>query len=303
MEEVAEDFVNSGLDSHSLRFIKVVPHHRDAKNRPLPKERIFISEVNEAGFEDVHSETGDLSILVITTADGEDEGAHRSVFGNVRKGKLVGRGRVKDGDEVGVRSLVDRSRGGVSLFQEILLAILVNGENSSPDIDEDRLEFDGGSLQESKDVGEDTDRESDVDCPRTEIEEFTEEDESFESMSLREEDLEDDRKLFWMPSFRDRSLFKPDLESGKLFGEESRVDVGRRRWGRERRWRLIGHCWWLWRKRVEPPLFVFEKSGELGETHVDCEIPTIPKRVIVGLRKSRDGDRGAFVEAHDSFGE
>jgi len=112
----------------------------------LSEERIFISEVNETGFKDVDSETSDLSILVVSTADGEDESAHRSMFGNVGERKLISRGRVKDGDEVSVRSLVDRSRGRVGLFQEILLAILVDGENSSPDVDEDRFEFDGGGL-------------------------------------------------------------------------------------------------------------------------------------------------------------
>jgi len=122
-------------------------------------------------------------------------------------------------------------------------------------------------------------------------------------MSLREENLEDDGELFWMPSFRYGSLFEPDFECSKLFGEECRVDVRRRRWRRERRGRLIRHSRRLWRKRVEPPLFVFEKSRELSETHVDCEIPTVPKRVIVGLRKSGDRDGGTLVEAHNSFSE
>jgi len=269
----------------------------------LSKERILVSKVDEARFEDVDSKTGDLSVSVVSTTDCEDEGAHRSVLGDVRERKLIRRRRVEDRDEVGVRSLIDRSRGRVRLLQEILLAILVDGKDSSPDVDENGFEFDGGSLEETEDVGEDTDRERDVDCPRTEIEEFAEEDESLESVGLGEEDLQNDGELFWMPPFCYCSLLEPDLEGSELFGEESRVDVRRRRRWRKRRRRLIRESWRLRRERVEPPLFVFEESWKLSETHIDCEIPTIPERVIMCLRKGGNRNRSAFVEPHDAFGE
>ena len=90
-------------------------------------------------------------------------------------------------------------------------------------------------------------------CPRAQIEEFTQQDQCTQPVSLTEEYLQDNRQLI-----RSMMLCWPGiqvhLKSSKLLCEESRVLVN-----------------------IDTlALFVLYQSWELSQHHLNSEVPTLP---------------------------
>ena len=157
------------------------------------------------------------------------------------------------------------------------------------------------------DVGEDSDLESLMNRPRSEVDELGEEDESSKSMSLGEEDLEDDGELFWRVSFL--------MDEG----ESWRRRVSHRQRSRDDSAVLEPHLQRREMLDVELGGFVFVDEGrdggissgllglkefwELSEASLDGEIPRVPKRMVVGWRECWFRARSAVVRPHDPFGE
>ncbi|KAL1835410.1 hypothetical protein VTK73DRAFT_5670 [Phialemonium thermophilum] len=250
--------VGALADAAPLALGQVLPQLADAQGRPLAQQRVVgrVEQLQAVGH-DVGGVADQLARLVAAAQHGQDEGAHGLVLADVDDGQVLV--RPQDGGEVVVAAVLD----------QVLLARQVDGQHARPDEDHDGLQLVGGRLQQLEHVGEDADAEGQLHGPGAQVQEAAQQHQGAHAVLLAEQHLQHDGQLLGHLAGQGVAAGQVDLEGGQLLGEEAGVDV------------LV----------VQALGLLALQQGQLGQRHVDGQVPAGPQRVAAGVGQRRVGLR------------